>query len=319
MIVASCQHENRKKNGTTKAGTTRWRCKDCGRSWTEKTELFAGMTIGIEKATQIVQLLCEGNSVLGTSRITGVSKGTILDLLLLVGPKCDQYMQQNIKGVFVDNVQVDEIWGFVFCKAATAKREKYVGGCGDCYCYTAIERTTKLLVCWHMGRRNELHTDAFISKLERATMGHFHISSDAWKSYPSTIKRNLGHRVDHGVMQKIYGRPINYPASAYSPARIIGASRSPRHGDPYQQDKICTSHVERMNLSIRTFTKRMVRLTTCFSKRWENHRAALAMFFMHYNFCRKHSALKCLTPAMAHGISTEVWSVRKMIESVLAA
>jgi IS1 family transposase len=167
-----------------------------------------------------------------------------------------------------------------------------------------------------MGRRNEEHTDAFITKLERATFGHFHISSDGWKSYPSTIKRNLGHRVDHGVMQKIYGRPINYPYSAYSPAKIIGAYKSPRHGDVYQQDKICTSHVERMNGSIRLFIKRLSRLTYAFSKRWDNHRAALAMFFMHYNYCRKHSSLKGHTPAMAHGLSTEVWSVRKMLEMV---
>ena len=116
----------------------------------------------------------------------------------------------------------------------------------------------------------------------------------------------------------LHRRPINYPISAYSPARIIGASRTPMHGDVYQQDKICTSHVERHNMTIRTFVKRMNRLTACFSKRWDNHRAALAMFFMHYNYCRKHSTLKGMTPAMAHGLATEVWSVRKMLETVAA-
>jgi transposase InsO family protein len=90
------------------------------------------------------------------------------------------------------------------------------------------------------------------------------------------------------------------------------------HGDAYQQDKICTSHVERLNGSIRLFSKRMSRLTYAFSKRWDNHRAALAVFFCHYNCCRKHKALKGHTPAMAHGLATEVWSVRKMLEIVLA-
>jgi transposase-like protein/IS1 family transposase len=316
VILACCEHKNRRTNGTTKSGATRYRCKDCGKSWTESTNSLGGLRIGLDRATQVIELLCEGNSIRATSRITGVCKGTILELLLYVGQQCERYSQESIKGVFVNEVQVDEIWSYVFCKAATAKREKYVGGCGDVYCFTAIERTTKLLVCWHMGRRNEEHTDAFITKLERATFGHFHISSDGWKSYPSTIKRNLGHRVDHGVMQKIYGRPINYPYSAYSPAKIIGAYKSPRHGDVYQQDKICTSHVERMNGSIRLFIKRLSRLTYAFSKRWDNHRAALAMFFMHYNYCRKHSSLKGHTPAMAHGLSTEVWSVRKMLEMV---
>jgi IS1 family transposase len=284
---------------------------------TESTEQLNGLRIGLNRAAQVITLLCEGNSIRVTCRITGVCKDTVLDLVTFIGPKCDEYMQQHIKGVFVDSVQVDEIWGFVFCKAATAKREKYVGGCGDAYCYTALERTTKLLVCWHMGRRNEQHTDQFIAKLDAATHGHFHISSDAWRSYPPKIKKYLGDRVDHGQMTKVYGRSINYPISAYSPAKIIGAYRTPMHGDVYQQDKICTSHVER--ISIRTFTKRRARLTSCFSKRWDNHRAAIALFFCHYNFCRKHGSLKGLTPAMAHGLATEVWSVRKMLETVLSA
>jgi IS1 family transposase len=276
------------------------------------------MRIGLDKAAQVIQMLCEGMSVLAASRLTGVAKQTILDLLIYVGPKCDEYMQANIKGVFASDVQVDEIWQYVFCKNATAKRMKYVGGCGDSYTFTAIERHTKLLVAWHMGRRTEQSTDYFVRKLDKATQGHFHLSSDAWKSYPPTIKKHLGNRVDYGMMTKIYGRQINYPISAYSPARIIGAARTPMHGDVYQQDQICTSHVERMNGSIRLFCKRMSRLTLAFSKRWDNHRAALAVFFCHYNYCRKHKSLGRLTPAMAHGLVTEVWSVRKMLENVLS-
>jgi len=318
VILATCEHKNRRTNGTTKSGATRYRCKDCGRSWTESTETLGGLRIGLDRAAQVIELLCEGSSIRATSRITGVCKATILELLVYVGQQCETYMRDTIKGVFVDQVQVDEIWSYVFCKAATAEKKKYVGGCGDVYCFTAIERTTKLLVCWHMGRRNEQHTDAFVAKLERATTSHFHLSSDGWKSYPTTIKRNLGHRVDHGVMTKVYGRSINYPISAYSPARIIESHRTPMHGDPYQQDKICTSHVERHNGSIRLFIKRLNRLTYCFSKKWDNHRAALGVFFMHYNYCRQHSALNGHTPAMAHGLATEVCTVRKMLEKVTA-
>lgn len=319
MIVACCKHENKRTNGTTKSGAVRYRCKDCGKSWTESTSTLGGMRIGLDQAAKVIEMLCEGVSIRATERMTGVAKCTILDLLTFVGERCETFMQEAIRGVFVGDTQVDELWSYVYCKAATAKRDNIVGGCGDNYCFTAIDRQTKLLICWHMGRRSEHHTDQFIAKLEQATCGHFHISSDGWKSYPHTIKNHLGHRVDRGVMLKVYGRPINYPMSAYSPARIIGAYRSPRHGDPYQQDKICTSHMERMNGSIRTFNKRMARLTYCFSKKWDNHRAALAVMFCHYNWCRKHRSLKGLTPAMAHGLATEVWSVRKLIESVIGS
>jgi IS1 family transposase/transposase-like protein len=318
MIVAVCQHENLRSNGKTKAGATRYRCRDCGKSWTESTAMLGGMRIGIDQAARIIEMLCEGVSVRATARITKTEKKTILKLLVYVGERAAAYMAENIKGVFCDTIQVDELWSFVLCKAATAKREKMVGGCGDNYCFTAIDRNTKLLVAWHMGRRTEQHTDTFITKLAAATNGHLHISSDGWKSYPHTIRNHLGDRCDHGVMQKVYGRPINYPISAYSPARIIGAYRSPRHGDVYQQDKICTSHVERMNGSIRTFCKRLGRLTYCFSKKWGNHRAALGVMFAHYNYCRIHRSLK-MTPAMTHGLTTEAWTARKLIEEVCGA
>ena len=319
MIVAVCQHENRRTNGKTKAGATRYRCKDCGKSWTDSTATLGGMRTGLDKAAQVIEMLCEGVSVRATARMTQTDLKTILDLLVFVGERCEAYMTENISGVFVGDTQVDEIWQYVFCKRSTAKREKYVGGCGDSFCFTAIDRNTKLLVAWHLGRRTEQHCAQFIAKLEARTSGHFHISTDGFKSYPTTIKKYLGHRVDHGVMLKIFGRAIDDPHRHYSPPRIVGAARTPMHGTAYQQDQICTSHVERMNGSIRKFCKRMARLTYCFSKRWTNHRAALAVFFCHYNYCRKHRSLKGMTPAMAHGLATEVWSVRQMIEAVCEA
>ena len=170
VIVATCQHENRRTNGKTSTGATRYRCKDCGKSWTEGTATLGGMRIGLDRAAQIIQMLCDGVSVSATARATGTDAHTILDLLTYVGPKCQEYMTQNIKGVFVGDLQCDEIWQFVLCKCATAKREKMVGGCGDSFCFTAIDRQTKLLVAWHMGRRTKQHTDQFIRKLEAATL-----------------------------------------------------------------------------------------------------------------------------------------------------
>lgn len=316
MIARVCQHENRKKSGKTENGTQRYKCKDCGKRFTESTEVLGGMRIGIDKAAQVVELLCEGMSVSAAARFTRTDPHTILDLLTHVGERAESYMAENIRDVFVDDVQVDEIWQYVFCKKATAKRKKYVGGCGDSYCFTAIDRHTKLLVTWHMGRRTEQHCDQFIAKLDAATNGTFHVSSDGFKSYPSTIRKYLGNRVDHGVLIKVYGRPLDDPHRHYSPPKIVGTIKQSAHGDPYESKRICTSHVERMNGSIRTFCKRMARLTYAFSKKWANHRAALAVFFLHYNYARKHRSLKGHTPAMAHGLADHAWTIREMIETV---
>ena len=315
MIVSTCKHERVQKNGTTKSGQTRYRCCLCGESWTAFTKAFDGMRVGLEVATRIVELLCEGMSMSAVARITKTDEQTVADLMVHVGTRCDEFMQREIKDVHVEDIQCDEIWQFVLCKKATARQKKYVGGCGDCWCFTAIERGTKLVVAWHMGRRNEQHTDAFCARLSNATIGHFHLSTDGWSSYPMAVWNNLGGRVDYGMLIKIFREPAQEDRRKYSPSRIIGAKRQRIIGVP-EKRRICTSHSERLNGSIRNFTKRMGRLTYCFSKKWDNHRAALGLFFAHYNWCRKHKSLKGLTPAQAHGIADHRWTVRELLERV---
>jgi IS1 family transposase/transposase-like protein len=315
VIVSTCQHEKVQKNGKTPKGAIRYRCTLCGKSWTDETTALGGMRIGLDQAAKVVELLCEGMSVSATVRITGTAMNTILGLLVYLGERCDEYMQSEIKGVNVEDIQCDELWSFVLCKNATAKREKYVGGCGDSYCFTAIERNTKLIVAWHMGKRNEKHTDTFVAKLAKATTGRFHLTTDGWSCYPMSVWKNLEGRVDYGMLVKIYKEGSAEDRRRYSPAKIVESKRTRIFGLPERQS-ICTSHVERHNGSIRCFTKRMARLTYCFSKRWTNHRAALALFFAHYNYCRVHKTLRHQTPAMAHGLANEVWSVRKLIENI---
>ena len=318
MIVATCEHKQVKKNGVTRTGATRFRCKDCGKSWTESTSALDGMRIGLDRAEKIIAMLCEGMSISATARLTGTDPHTVIDLMVLVGNRCDEWMQQQIRGVAVEDIQCDELWQFVLCKKATAKAKKYVGGCGDCYCYTAIERSTKLVVAWHMGKRNDKHTDQFISKLAAATTGRFHLSTDGWSAYPMSVWNHLVDRVDYGMLVKIFREPEQEDRRKYSPSRIIGAKRQRIIGLP-EGKRICTSHSERLNGSVRNFCKRMGRLTYCFSKRWNNHRAALGLFFAFYNWCRPHKSLKGETPAMAHGIANHVWSVRELIEQVSIA
>lgn len=317
MIAIVCKHERRKKNGTTKSGAVRYRCCDCGKSWTESTATLGGMRISLDRAEKIIHMLCECVSVRAICRLTNTDKQTVLDLMNYVGERCETFMQENIKGVHVSEIQVDEQWQFIMCKKATAKRKKYVGGCGDSFTYTAIERGTKLIVAWHFGKRDEKHTNQFIAKLAKATVGRFDLASDGWSAYPMAVWQNLEDRVDYGMLVKIYGDGSAEDQRRYSPARIIESKRTRIFGVP-ERDKICTSHVERLNGSTRNFCRRMVRLTYCFSKKWNNHRNAMALNFAHYNYCRIHGSLKGETPAMAHGLTNHVWTVRELIETVAA-
>lgn len=317
MIAIVCQHQNRKVHGRTKAGAVRFKCKDCGKTFTASTEMFGGMRIGLDRAAEIINLLCEGMAVRAVARITDTSKTTILELLKLVGERCEAFMEEQIKGICVDDVQVDEIWSYVFCKAATAEKKRYVGGCGDAWCHVAFERHTKLVVAWHHGRRAQQDTNAFMLKLRKATTGRFHLSSDAYGTYEGAVTWNLGQRVDYGQVVKIFGKTTKDEQRKYSPAKIIGCRKQRILGNP-DRDRICTSHSERMNGSIRHFTKRMARLTCAFSKHWLNHKAALALFFAHYNWCKKHRSLHGMTPAMSHGLATDVWSVKDLLVAISA-
>jgi IS1 family transposase len=235
--------------------------------------------------------------------------------LVYTGERCDDYLREHVRNVHCEEIQIDELWAPVLCRARTARLKKYVGGVGDSYCYCAIERSTKFVVAWHVGKRNEKHTHTFIQKLAAATVGRFHLASDGWSAYPMAVWQHLGGRVDYGMLVKLYREDVPEERRKYAPARIISAKRSRVIGVP-EKSKIVTSHCERLNGSIRAHCKRLSRCTYAFSKRWANHRAALAIFFMHYNFCRKHTSLRGETPAMAHGIAHHVWTVREMLENV---
>jgi hypothetical protein len=97
----------------------------------------------------------------------------------------------------------------------------------------------------------------------------------------------------------------------YSPAEVASVEVVPVFGQPIPE-RICSSIIERQNLSVRTGLRRFTRLTNAFSKKWENHWAAVACWFAFYNFCRVHKSLR-ITPALAAGIADHVWSVRELL------
>ncbi len=127
----------------------------------------------------------------------------------------------------------------------------------------------------------------------------------------------LGGRLDFAQLQKAYA-PVkgNAVAVRYSPGDIVDTTIRVITGRP-DDSRICTSHAERHNLTIRTQVRRMTRLTLAFSKKWENHEAALALFFAYYNFCRVHGTLKT-TPAEAAGLTEHPWSVKELLEAMAA-
>jgi hypothetical protein len=104
-------------------------------------------------------------------------------------------------------------------------------------------------------------------------------------------------------------------ARRYSPAEVVAVSREVVSGDPDQY--ISTSYVERQNLSLRMGSRRFTRLTNGFSKKLDNHVAAVALYVAHYNLCRVHEALRT-TPAKALGIAERTWTIGQLVDAALA-
>ncbi len=257
-----------------------------------------------------LQLLLEGNSICSTERITGMDRNTIMSLLVKAGERCEKLMLAKIASVPVEDVEVDEIWGFVGKKEGH-KTDKDGVELGDAYCFVGMERSTKLVLAYHLGKRTAKSTDAFIGKLAYATFGsRFQLTSDGFSPYVSAVKMLLRDRVDFAQLIKVYGTPRD-GEQRYSPAEVVDSVPVEIMGRPVRS-KICTSHIERQNLSIRMGMRRMTRLTNGFSKKWENLDAAYALWFAYYNFCRIHSTLR-VTPAMEAGIAGHVWTIGELI------
>jgi len=309
----SCRIECKRK-GRDRKGNQRYQCRQCSKWFGEPQEKpLDGMYLPIEKAELILKLLLEGNSISSVERITEIHHGTILKLLVLAGEKCDRIMAEKIRNVEVRDVECDELWAFIGKKQKRVRPEDDQN-LGDCYTFVAIERHSKLVLNIALGKRDQRTTDAFVEGIRAATSrGSFQITTDGFAPYRSAITTTLHDRLT-GFAQliKVYRAGTDGEAR-YSPAEVQSVEVVPVFGQP-DPERICTSIIERQNLSVRMGTRRFTRLTNAFSKKWENHWAAVACWFAFYNFCRVHKSLR-VTPAMAAGISDHVWNVRELLEA----
>jgi transposase-like protein/IS1 family transposase len=317
MVCHYCQAVAQ-RYGKNSRGQQRYHCLTCPRTFIEHQEkLLSHMRVPEDKALQCLHLLMEGMSVRSIERITGVHHTTILTLLVLAGERCERLLRRRIHRVKVSDVQADEIWGFVWCKQKTKNRLGLSEDAlvGDAYCFVAIERNTKLVLAWHLGQRTTEDTEVFIEKLARATTGEFQLTTDGWRAYPDAISLSLGVCVDYAQLIKEFkaAHPQQSPEGErrYSPSKVLEITKIPQIGEP-DPALICTSHIERQNLTMRMHIRRLTRLTNAFSKKWDNLRAALALHFAYYNFCCIHRTIRC-TPAMEAGLTNHIWEIKELL------
>ncbi len=148
-------------------------------------------------------------SVRGTARLCDLEKRTVLNILKLAGERCEQLLTEQIHNVRVRDLELDEVWTFVGCKQKRLTPQRVEQGmAGDAYTFIALERTSKLVVAWHLGKRDRINTEDFVSKIRWATApGWFDVSTDAFQPYETAIDAGLYDRANHAQVARC-SRPI---------------------------------------------------------------------------------------------------------------
>lgn len=267
------------------------------------------------KRVQVISALVEGNSVRATCRMTGTAKGTVLKLLADLGKACARYQDEHLKNLPCQKIQCDEIWSFCYAKEKNVPDEfKGKLGFGDVWTWTALCADTKLVPSFLIGERTATYARKFIDDLASRLKHRIQLTTDGNKAYITAVEYAFGIDVDYAMLDKIYATPPKPDMHRYSPAQCCGAIKKKIKGNP-DLAHVSTSFVERQNLTMRMQMRRFTRLTNAFSKKIENLRHAVALHFMHYNFCRIHQTLR-VTPAMEAGISDHVWSLDEIARLV---
>ncbi len=269
-----------------------------------------------DRQVAVIAALCEGMSIRSVERLTGVHRDTIMRLGVRVGEGCARLHDYFMCDLNVAAIELDELWSFVGKKQRRLKpedsREK-----GDYYTFIGLDAVNKAIVAYRTGKRDSTTTSYFVSDLRARVMGAPVISSDAMIFYADAVRFAFRNRVHFGQITKHYaaGPAVAEAARRYSPPAVTDVTRQVVFGW-IDEDQICTSHVERVNLSVRMSSRRFTRLTNGFSKKVENHAAAVSLFVGHYNLCRVHEALR-ITPAMALGVTDHIWSIDELVRGAI--
>ncbi len=264
----------------------------------------------LEQRVRILSALVEGNSIRATSRMTGAAKNTIVHLLEEVGDACEAYHDENVRDLNVMLIQCDEIWTYCKAKESNIKPADKRDTIGDMWTWAAMDAQRKLVITWTLGKRNHRFARRFIEDLAGRVKTIVQISTDGFGMYKPLIQRYFKKRADYGMDVKTYGRDFETYETRYSPPKVIEQRKIRVLGTPDPR-YISTSHIERQNLTMRMSMRRFTRLTNGFSKKMMNLQRALALHYMHYNFCRVHSTLKT-TPAIASRLTDRVWTLHDL-------
>ena len=267
-----------------------------------------------DQKTAVIAALCEGVSIRAVERLTGIHRDTIMRLGAKVGEGCTVVHGRLMRDLHCSRVEMDEVWSFVKKKKRQVQADD-PDTVGDQFIFMAMDSTGKAIISWLVGKRGMRNTITLAQDVRRRVLGNPEISTDGYAPYIRAVDEAFDGAASHGIVDKQEVIIAKGPdADRYYAKQVLmkvertAISGAPRH--------ISTSFIERQNLTLRMSQRRLTRLSNGFSKKFENHCAAVALYVAHYNFCRVHEALR-ITPAMQLGVTDHVWSVRELVAAAL--
>jgi IS1 family transposase len=271
------------------------------------------MTSRPDAGFMAIKCLLEGCSIRSTERLSGLNRNTIMRLLVSAGERSAKLLDGALRGLNCRYVQCDEIWTFVQKKQRHVRGDANPYEIGDQWIFVAMDAETKLVASHFIGKRTMDSTRSFIGDLYRRLGNQIQLTTDGFAFYQNAVADTFGLDVDFAQLVKLFGDYGQHdsPDARYSPPRITEVISKVRIGNPSVSD-ISTSYVERQNLTMRMQLRRLTRLTNAYSKKLANLKAAVALHFAFYNFCRIHSSLR-ITPAMEAGLTDHVWSINELL------
>ncbi|HUI06869.1 MAG TPA: hypothetical protein VL486_07665 [Verrucomicrobiae bacterium] len=265
----------------------------------------------MEKKIAAVSALAEGVSIRSIERMTGIHRDTIMRLGLRVGQGCTSLMDTMMRDLKCERLQLDEIWQYVGKHQNRLTDKDDESQRGDFYTFVALDADTKLVPAFRVGKRDNYNTICFVEDLAPRLTGRVQISTDALGTYAGALERGFGCQLDYAQIIKVF-RAAELAPGRYSPPELYTQEKNVVFGNP-NPAYISTSYVESQNLTMRMLCRRLTRLTNAYSKKLENFRAAIGLYFGYYNFVKRHSTVR-MTPAMAAGVVSEFWTVADLIE-----
>jgi IS1 family transposase len=273
---------------------------------------YMANNLPIEKRITIIGSLCEGSGIRSIERLMGVHRDTIMRLGVKIGQGCTALMDEKMRDLDCNRLEMDEIWGFVSKKDRNV-REGDDTNVGSAWTFCAIDADTKLVPTSKVGKRDAETANAFVQDVAARMRNRVQISTDGLHAYVKAIEGVFGESVDYAQIIKTYGQEeANNNNRRYSPAQFVSCDKKVI-GDP-EYELISTSYVERLNATTRLHMLRLTRLTLAFSKKRENFEAAVGLHFAYYNFVKRHNTLR-MTPAMAACVTPSFWSVADLVEA----